>query len=215
MRLLSSDFSPYSTRVRIQIRKKSLPIDICAPEPALRTPEFLNKYPLGKIPVLELDDGRHLAESWTIMQYLEQVYPEVSLSSDDAFSVAQMSQIGRYADLHLGPSLFPMFRAVLLSLELNIDDEVAAIKAELNKGDRLLAGQDLNRSVNIADIALATTMFFTLETPKLFNIKNLLADYDNLNAWWQWVQKDADVALGIDEMNRAFKGFVAASKQAS
>jgi glutathione S-transferase len=35
-----------------------------------RTPEFLAKNPNGRIPLLELDDGRHLAESNAILCYL-------------------------------------------------------------------------------------------------------------------------------------------------
>jgi glutathione S-transferase len=37
-----------------------------------RTPEFLAKNPNGRIPLLELDDGRHLAESNAILFYLAQ-----------------------------------------------------------------------------------------------------------------------------------------------
>jgi glutathione S-transferase len=37
---------------------------------ATRTPEFLAKNPNGKIPLLELDDGRRLAESNAILYYL-------------------------------------------------------------------------------------------------------------------------------------------------
>ena len=35
-----------------------------------RTPEYLAKNPNGKVPLLELDDGRHLAESNAILCYL-------------------------------------------------------------------------------------------------------------------------------------------------
>lgn len=37
-----------------------------------RTPEFLRKNPAGKVPVLELDDGRFLSESNAILYYLAQ-----------------------------------------------------------------------------------------------------------------------------------------------
>jgi glutathione S-transferase len=40
-----------------------------------RTPEFLARNPNGRIPVLELDDGRHLAESGAILCYLAEGTP--------------------------------------------------------------------------------------------------------------------------------------------
>jgi len=45
---------------------------------ATRTPEFLGKNPNGRIPVLELDDGRLLAESNAIAFYLAQGTPYLS-----------------------------------------------------------------------------------------------------------------------------------------
>ena len=45
-----------------------VPVDILAG--GTRTAEFLNKNPAGKIPLLELDDGRLLCESNAILNYL-------------------------------------------------------------------------------------------------------------------------------------------------
>ncbi|MCB0197996.1 MAG: glutathione S-transferase N-terminal domain-containing protein, partial [Anaerolineae bacterium] len=57
MKLINLDHSPYAARIRIQIRKKNLPIEIIAPPLPLKSPEFMQKFTLGKIPLLELDDG--------------------------------------------------------------------------------------------------------------------------------------------------------------
>jgi glutathione S-transferase len=40
-----------------------------------RTPEFLAKNPNGRIPTLQLEDGRHLAESGAILWYLAEATP--------------------------------------------------------------------------------------------------------------------------------------------
>ncbi|WNC72159.1 glutathione S-transferase family protein [Thalassotalea psychrophila] len=207
MRLLSSDISPYSTRVRIQIRKKNLPIEICAPQPELRTAEFLSKFPLGKIPVLELDEHTAITESWVIMEYLEQCFTDTSLKPNAAIENAHMAMVGRYADLHLGPSLFPMFKSLLMKTKIDVEQEIKLIKAELQKGENLLQSmpQYSTRSLNIGDIALATTMYFTEATPRLFGYENILADYPAITAWWQWVQQDSAVKQGIIEMENAFK----------
>jgi glutathione S-transferase len=61
-----------------------VPVDLFSGE--TRTPEFLAKNPLGKVPVLELDDGRTLPESNAILFWLArgtQFWP------DDAFAQAE------------------------------------------------------------------------------------------------------------------------------
>lgn len=212
MQLLSSDFSPYSTRVRIQIRKKGLPIEIVAPtNPALRTPEFADKYPMGKIPVLVLDDGTSLGESWAIMEYLEAVFDQVSLRPTDALGIAHINMLARYADLHLSPALFPMFLSLLTGNSVDVDKEMANLEKELNKGDKLLASLPdfRQRPLNIGDIALATNVLFAIETPKLFGRENILSSYHELNDWWQWVNQDAAVEQGIHEMSTAFNTYLA------
>jgi glutathione S-transferase len=62
-------------------------VDILAGETA--TPEFLAKNPNGKIPLLELDDGRMLSESNAILDYLA---TGTALMPDDNFLRAQVLQ---------------------------------------------------------------------------------------------------------------------------
>ena len=56
---------------------------------ATRTPEFLAKNPDGRIPTLELDDGRCLAESDAILWYLGE---GTAFVPDDRFGRAQVLQ---------------------------------------------------------------------------------------------------------------------------
>ena len=75
MKLYNLDHSPYASRVRTQIRKKGLDIEFAAPPVELRTPEFNQRFPMGKIPVLELDDGSQVPDSWSV-EKLTQAYLE-------------------------------------------------------------------------------------------------------------------------------------------
>ena len=59
---------------------------------------FLAMNPFGKIPVLELDDGRVIYESLAIIEYLEELYPETSLWGPDPESRGYARQIERIAD---------------------------------------------------------------------------------------------------------------------
>jgi glutathione S-transferase len=64
-------------------------LDILEPAPETRKPEFLAKNPNGRVPVLELDDGRLLPESNAILFYLSDGTP---LLAADKFARAQTLQ---------------------------------------------------------------------------------------------------------------------------
>lgn len=73
MKLHDNPLSGNGYKVRLLLAQLGIayeyaPIDLFAGE--TRTPEFLAKNPLGKVPVLELDDGRTLPESNAILFWL-------------------------------------------------------------------------------------------------------------------------------------------------
>ncbi len=51
-------------------------IEIDSPHGATRTPEFLSKNPNGKVPMIELDDGRVMVESNAILAWLADDTPD-------------------------------------------------------------------------------------------------------------------------------------------
>ncbi|HSR71127.1 MAG TPA: glutathione S-transferase family protein [Kiloniellales bacterium] len=62
-------------KVRLLLAHLGLPyerIELDLAKGETRTPEFLTKNPIGKIPTLELDDGKTLAESNAILWYLSE-----------------------------------------------------------------------------------------------------------------------------------------------
>ena len=68
------DFLPSGNgyKVRLLLRQLSIPyglIEMDITRGETRTPEFLAKNPNGRIPLVELDDGRFLAESGAILFY--------------------------------------------------------------------------------------------------------------------------------------------------
>ena len=86
------DFLPsgncYKVRLALSqlgIEFERVDVDILAG--ASRTPEFLDRNPNGRVPVLELPDGRHLAESNAILWYLAD---GTDLVPRDAFERAQV-----------------------------------------------------------------------------------------------------------------------------
>ncbi|WND03553.1 glutathione S-transferase family protein [Temperatibacter marinus] len=208
MKVYSGNLSPYATRVRIQIKIKGLDIEIAPPPFALRTPEFYEKFSLGKIPVLELDDGSLIQDSWVIMNYLEDLYPSTPLRPVSAEDKAAMIVLMRFADTYLSPVLFPLF----LALNNRPDEKalsgmLSALRTELVKLDRILEEQGCpeERALTLGDIALAPNLFFVIAIAPIFGENSILDDLDQIQRWWQWVNKNEHVAHGINEISDALK----------
>jgi glutathione S-transferase len=78
--MILHDLTPgmHPRRVRIFLAEKGVRIDrreVDAASHANATPAFLERNPLGKLPVLELDDGSTICESLAICRYLEALHP--------------------------------------------------------------------------------------------------------------------------------------------
>jgi glutathione S-transferase len=74
-------------RVRIFMAEKGIEIPTQAVDASLnenRAPAFLAINPMGKLPVLRLDDGTYLTESIAICRYLESLHPNNPLFGADA-----------------------------------------------------------------------------------------------------------------------------------
>ena len=80
-------------RVRIFLAEKGISIErreVDAAGGANATPDFLRLNPLGKLPVLELDDGSAIAESLAICRYLEALNPDPPLMGRTPREVADI-----------------------------------------------------------------------------------------------------------------------------
>jgi glutathione S-transferase len=88
---LAAGMSP--RRVRIFLAEKGISIErreVDAAGGANATPDFLRLNPLGKLPVLELDDGTAIAESLAICRYLEALNPDPPLMGRTPREVADI-----------------------------------------------------------------------------------------------------------------------------
>jgi glutathione S-transferase len=72
---------------QLEIPFERIPVDIVQGE--TRTPEFLQKNPNGKIPLLEIEPGKYLPESNAVLYYLSQNTP---FFPTDSFEQAQVMQ---------------------------------------------------------------------------------------------------------------------------
>lgn len=70
---------PFSRKIRVLLAEKKLPFELVAIKPWQIPPSFLNLNPEGLPPVFTDDDGKNIANSYSITEYLDEVYFEPSL----------------------------------------------------------------------------------------------------------------------------------------
>ena len=213
MKLYNLMHSPYASRVRALIRKRGLDIEIVEPSEALRTPEFVAHFPMGKIPVLELADGTQLPDSWVIMEYLDSLPGGDHLIPDAPLARAQMQVLARYTDTYLSPGgLFPLFQQVGQGANgEGVEAALAGLDAELARLERTLGmlPDFAERPIHAGDLALVSAMDFVLMLGPLFGRPDLLGAYPQAQRWYDWVQSDAEVAATSEEMRTAAMAFFA------
>jgi glutathione S-transferase len=88
LKLVSFDTCPYVERSRIVLLEKDVPHDIEFIDLADKPPWFLAISPMGRVPVLVVDD-RPIFESMIINELLEELYPRPPLFPGDAIARAE------------------------------------------------------------------------------------------------------------------------------
>jgi glutathione S-transferase len=170
VKLYTFPVAPNPTKVRVYLAEKGLEleterVDLRAAQQ--RTPEFLAKNPLGKLPVLELDDGSCVCESLAIIEYLEELHPEPSLFGVTPEERAHSRALERLADVGVLQLISTIVHATRSPLGLPAVPEVAAwARARLTPGlkqlDRRLADSVFvaGERVTVADCTLWAALGF-------------------------------------------------------
>ena len=145
--LYTADRCPYAARVRIVLAEKRLGYDAVEIDLADKPAWLYEKNPLGKVPVYEEEGGFVLPESWVIMEYLEERYPEPALwPADPAERALGRLWLDRF-DERLGDAYYALRRG-------GGPEQLDAGLAEL---DRALEAQPYltGRDYGLADIGYA------------------------------------------------------------
>lgn len=105
MKIYSSTVAPNPRRVRIFLAEKGIQVpyeDVDIGKAVNRQPEYRQKVnPMGEVPVLELDDGTHIAESVAICRYFEELHPQPPLFGVGALERATVEMWNRRMEYHL------------------------------------------------------------------------------------------------------------------
>ena len=173
LRLCGFHISNYHNKIRIALLEKGVPFEEDAGCSPSQKDEFLARSPLGKVPFLELGDGRRLAESEVIAEYLEEAYPQKPLLPEDPFERAKVRELVKFMELHLELVARRLYPQVFFNRGRASEETLQAVQKDLAKGvrafkglvkfDPYIAGKDLTIAdcaafVHLPLISLATKL---------------------------------------------------------
>jgi len=98
MKLVTSLTSPYGRKVRVVLAEKKIPFRLQIENPWLPDGPVSTLNPLGKVPVLVLEDGVSVFDSRVIVEYLDHVSPVAHLIPPEAKSRMIVRGIEALAD---------------------------------------------------------------------------------------------------------------------
>ena len=160
LRLHGFAFSNYHNIVKVVLLEKRVNFEEVTSYPPADD-SYLAKNPTGKFPCLELEDGSFLGESKVIVNYLEEVYPQVALLPSDPLKKARARELMDVVDLYLEWPARRLYGEVFSSEGKVSDETREAVRPLLDRGiagfnklarfDPYVAGPDLT----LADFSVA------------------------------------------------------------
>ena len=202
--------SPFVARCMIQFRAKGLEADMEIPADGIKTPDFLALNPMGRIPTL-IHGEVVLPESATIMEYIEDCFPEPPTLPDDHVERARARLLRRLVDIYAMPHVITMIgqmradspdQTVVDQAYQSLRDGLGYLDALIQPGpfavgDRLSqAGCTVIPLINLLPMVLDG---FVLDDP--------VKDFSKLSKWWKAVQSDELCAEMLEQINEAMAQF--------
>ena len=185
MKLIAGPTSPFSRKVRIVLAEKRIDYEFVIDSPADATTRVPDYNPLGKVPVLVLDDETTLFDSRVIVEYLDNASPVSRLIPDDTRHRIQVRRCEALADGCTDAVVAIVYekrRAAekqsvewIVRQQGKVDRALKAISDEL--GSRTWCSGDL---YNLSDIAVGCALSFLDLRMSNLNWRKLYPNLDKL-----------------------------------
>jgi len=215
MKLYGSLASPYVARVTMFGALKGVDIPVSEPVGGgIKSPEFLALSPMGKMPILDLGDGRVLAESEVICEYLNDLHPDKGGMPADPFERNRARLLSRIVDLYVSPITGGLFgnmnpaardQAVVDTASENLAKAGGYLEHFMGAGPLAVAAEP-----SLADCSMATYLSLMSRAilPAFPEIRDPLKSDGKLGHWWKAVSADPVLKPMMEEYEVAVDAFV-------
>jgi glutathione S-transferase len=174
MKLYISSGSPFARKVRVMLLEKKAPFDLEAVD--LWAPsDYPRVNPVGKVPALELDDGRVLVNSPLIADYIDGRFPQPRLMPADPDQRLDARRWEALADATMDAAVASLYEARFHEEATRSKAFLERQRGKIDRGfaelERMLDGRPwcVGGAMSIADIAIACHVgFITARKPEFF-----------------------------------------------
>jgi glutathione S-transferase len=176
--------------------------------PHFGTPKFREEFPIGRIPVLDID-GDMIAESEVIAEYLEEIYPKPSMLGATARETAHIRMVARIGDIYIMNNMFMLAgqsyaatrnEGVVDLLAGQVVRNVKALDRIIGKDGFACCGR-----ITMADCALVPGLFLIDSMLSTLGIRNPIPANPNVAAYWSLIQKNEHAAKTLVELHRGLE----------
>ena len=198
--------SPYCRAALLGLEEKGAPYRFAAVTvAAVRSPEYLQKNPFARVPVLDHGDFR-LYETQAILRYLDAILPGPALQPKEPKALARMNQIANIVDWYVTPSISlgitsERFLSQLFwnrpTDETNIANALPQARICIRELERLKADADfmVGSELSIADLMLAphlANFMMTAEGAEMLSGSPLMPWLDRMSKRDSWAATEIE-----------------------
>ncbi|WP_461521759.1 glutathione S-transferase family protein [Porticoccus sp.] len=190
LKLYGFHVSNYFNMVKLALLEKGFEFEEIRTYPS-QEPQFLNMSPMGKVPCLEAREGC-LTETSVILEFLEDVIPEVPLLPADPFARAKVRELMKVCELYIELPSRRLYNGVFYGGN-NSQQTIDEVRPQVERGlkalaklahfNPYLAGKDFS----YADIVAYHTFGAVERTMQVVYGWNVMDEVPGLRGWRETV----------------------------
>ncbi|XP_021897374.1 probable glutathione S-transferase [Carica papaya] len=184
VKLLGISGSPFSCRVMIALKMKSIPYEFIEEDLSNKSPLLLQSNPVHKkIPVL-IHNGKPIAESLVIVEYIDETWKQNPILPQDPHDRAMARFWAKYIDEKCMMSMHYAFWSEENEREKAVEEANECLRTLENeiKGKRFFGGE----RIGMVDIAACFLGFWVGIIQQIFGLELLTAEkFPKLFEWTQ------------------------------